>query len=78
MLQNFQQQPVQAEPAPQPDAPAVPHSDTPSVAPVFSNALPPHALQADQQRAAFDKVSLASLSFTTFASMLKFKNRPPP
>ncbi|XP_019715154.1 splicing factor, arginine/serine-rich 15 isoform X1 [Hippocampus comes] len=55
MLQNFQQQPVQAEPAPQP--PPVPPSDTPSVAPVFSNALP-HALQAGQQRTAFDKILL--------------------
>ncbi|XP_061557733.1 SR-related and CTD-associated factor 4 isoform X1 [Phycodurus eques] len=55
MLQNFQQQPVQAEPTPQP--PPAPHSDTSSVSPVFSNVLT-HPSQAAQQKTAFDKTLL--------------------
>ncbi|XP_077402529.1 SR-related and CTD-associated factor 4 [Vanacampus margaritifer] len=55
MLQNFQQQPVQAEPAPQP--PPAPEPDTPSIAPVFGNAFP-HPPQSAQQKAAFDKTLL--------------------
>ncbi|XP_057677380.1 SR-related and CTD-associated factor 4 isoform X2 [Corythoichthys intestinalis] len=52
MLQNLQQS-TQAEPASQPP----PFPDTPSVAPVFSNALP-HPPQAAQQKSAFDKTLL--------------------